>query len=97
MTPLQDITFAAPLTPEQRNNLFYEFHNRPIFQAVLEYLREEAFIALGKSMMIRNGIPDDSGKVPVGNPDLLLGSFDALSQVTAKLKALGDIAPPIEE
>jgi hypothetical protein len=90
MTPLQDIRFADPMTPEQRNAALYEGRQSRLFQAVIEYLRAEGFAALAESVELKR-----ASRHP--ESDLALGGFDRISQAVVKLKTQSEIAPPVSE
>lgn len=90
MTPLQHIDFGDRLADEDVASVFYEYHNRPIFTAMLQYLRDEAYEALNESVAER--LKGNQAK-----SDLALGGFDRLSQCLVKIKALGDVAPKMME
>lgn len=90
MAPIQSIDFGDPLTDADRSALFHEYEHGSIFNAVLQYLRDEAYAALDASVKAKLEGNESAST-------MALGGFDRLSQVIVKMKAASEIAPPVEE
>lgn len=90
ITPIQQIDFGKPVTPNHFAQALYENHNRDVFLGVMQYLREEMFSNLSAAIKAKQEGQDQKST-------LALGAFDGLSQVIVKLNAIALTAPEIEE